>query len=66
MQKRFLIWGVVVIVGVLVVLVGVWAWRQRSARAYEERTRQEVEQQLYKEGELGHLPGQVPSQPPAR
>ncbi len=64
MQKRFLIWGVVVIVGVLVVLGGLWAWRQHSTRAYEERTRQEVEQQLYKEGELGHLPGQVPSPPP--
>ncbi|WP_456333345.1 hypothetical protein [Fervidibacter sacchari] len=45
---------------------GLWAWRQHSTHAYEERTRQEVEQELYKEGELGHLPGQVPAQPPTR
>jgi len=53
--------AIAVIVAVIVIIVGVWAWRQHSARSYEERTRQEVEQELYREGELGHPPSQVPA-----
>jgi len=52
--------AIAVIVAVIVVIVGIWAWRNYSARSYEERVRQEVEQQLYQEGELGHPPGQPP------
>ncbi len=58
--KRWLLLVVAVIVAV-VVFGGLWLWRQRSARAYEERVRQEVEQELYREKELGHPPGQVPA-----
>lgn len=53
--------AIAVIVAVIVIIVGVWAWRQHSIRSYEERVRQEVEQELYREGELGHPPGQVPA-----
>ncbi|MEZ8222185.1 hypothetical protein GG496_002355 [Candidatus Fervidibacteria bacterium JGI MDM2 JNZ-1-D12] len=53
--------AIAVIVVVVVVILGIWAWRQQSARSYEERVRQEVEQQLYQEKELGHPPGQVPA-----
>lgn len=54
---------IVVIVVVLVLIVGIVVWRQRSAISYEERVRQEVEQQLYQEKELGHPPGQPPVTP---
>ncbi|MCS7265652.1 MAG: hypothetical protein NZ805_12555 [Armatimonadetes bacterium] len=52
--------AIAVIIAVIVLIVGVWAWRQRAARSYEEKVRQEVEQQLYQEKELGHPPGQPP------
>lgn len=52
--------AIAVIVVVIVMILGIWAWRQHSARSYEERIREEVEQQLYQEKELGHPPGQVP------
>jgi hypothetical protein len=57
------LWVVVIIIGVVLVVGGLYAWRQRAARAYEERTREEVERQLYQEKELGHPPGQLPAPP---
>lgn len=53
--------AIAVIVVVIVVILGIWTWRQQSARSYEEKVRQEIEQQLYQEKELGHQPGQVPT-----
>jgi uncharacterized iron-regulated membrane protein len=57
------LWVVVIVIGVVLVVGGLYAWRQRAARAYEERTREEVERQLYQEKELGHPPGQLPAPP---
>ncbi len=62
LHSRWTLLVVAVIVAILVV-GGLWAWRQRSARAYEERVRQEVEEELYREKELGHPPGQPPVTP---
>lgn len=55
--------AIAVVIVVILVILGVWAWRQHSARSYEEKVRQEIEQQLYQEKELGHPPGVVPAQP---
>lgn len=57
--------AIAVIVFVVLVIVGIWVGRQYASRSYEERVRQEVEEQLYREGELGHPPGQ-PSVPAKR
>lgn len=57
------LWVVVIIVGTILVVGGLYAWRQHSGRAHEERVREEVEWQLYQEKELGHPPGQIPTPP---
>ncbi|MFN3420153.1 MAG: hypothetical protein ACK40X_00325 [Armatimonadota bacterium] len=57
--------AIAVIVLVVLVIVGIWVGRQYASRSYEERVRQEVEEELYREGELGHPPGQ-PTAPAKR
>ncbi|MCS6829194.1 MAG: hypothetical protein RMM08_01935 [Armatimonadota bacterium] len=57
---------VLVIAAVLVVIGLVWAYLQRSSRVESETIRQQVEQELYREGELGHRPGEVPARSTGR
>ncbi|GBC96360.1 hypothetical protein HRbin16_02162 [bacterium HR16] len=47
-------------VAVLVVIGLVWAYVQRASRVETETIREQVEQEMYREGELGHRPGEVP------
>lgn len=51
---------VLVVVAVLVVIGLVWAYVQRASRVETETIRQQAEQEMYREGELGHRPGEVP------
>ncbi len=50
---------ILAVVAVLVVIGALWAYLQRP-RTDTEAVRREVEEQMYREGELGHRPGQVP------
>jgi type II secretory pathway pseudopilin PulG len=56
------VWVVVVVIGLLVVMLGgLWAYTQHASQVSTESIRQQVEEQMYREGELGHRPGEVPT-----
>ncbi len=63
LKSRWFWWALAVLLGITFIIGGLWVWRERSARTYEEQMRQQVEEQLYREGELGHPPGQLPTSP---
>lgn len=62
--RRIATWIVAVVVAVIVVVGFLWVRRQRATRASTEAVRQQVEEELYREGELGHRPGEVPTPQP--
>lgn len=51
---------VLAVVAVLVVIGLVWVYVQRASRVETETIRKQVEQEMYREGELGHRPGELP------
>ena len=51
------------VVALLVVIGLIWSYVQRASRMETETIRQQVEQEMYREGELGHRPGEVPVRP---
>ncbi|MCS6831865.1 MAG: hypothetical protein NZ749_14650 [bacterium] len=64
MQRHISPTTVVLVLVVAVVLVGiVWAYLQYSLHTKTETTRTRVEQELYREGELGHPPSGASTQP---
>lgn len=54
------VWVALIVVCVLIVVGLLWLYQERSSRLATEAIRREVEEESYREGELGHLPGQVP------
>lgn len=52
-----------VVLAVVVVIGLVWMYTQRTSRLETEAIRQQVEQEMYREGELGHRPGELPARP---
>lgn len=61
MQRQVSPWVIVLTVAAVLVVIGVvWVYSQRASRTQTESVRQQVEQQMYREGELGHRPGEVP------
>jgi uncharacterized iron-regulated membrane protein len=55
-----ILWLVVILAAVVVILVGLVVYSQRQEQLRTEAIRREVEQESYREGELGHRPGEVP------
>lgn len=51
---------IVILIGVVVIVGLLWIYRERSSQATTEAIQRQAEEELYREGELGHLPGQVP------
>lgn len=61
MQRQVSPWVIALTVVVVLVVIGVvWVYSQRASRTQTESVRQQVEQEMYREGELGHRPGEVP------
>jgi len=52
---------ILALVAVLVAIGGLWMVLQKP-RMDTEAVRREVEEQMYREGELGHRPGELPMQ----
>lgn len=57
LNPKWLLWAILVAVALGVLL---WAGTQRRAQQHVQDVRQQVEQQMYQEGELGHRPGEAP------
>ncbi|MGQ9486684.1 MAG: hypothetical protein ACUVTY_02760 [Armatimonadota bacterium] len=51
---------IIILIGVVVIVGLLWIYRERSSQVTAESVRRQVEEELYREGELGHPPGQVP------
>lgn len=51
---------IIILVGVMVIVGLLWIYRERSSQATTEAIQHQVEEELYRECELEHLPGQLP------
>jgi uncharacterized protein YpmB len=59
-RQNPVLWIVVIIVALVVILGGAWTYTQRKAQVQTEAIRRQAEEEAYREGELGHQPGEVP------
>jgi uncharacterized protein YpmB len=54
------LWIVVIVMALVVIIGGLWAYTQHRAQVQTETIRRQAEEEAYREGELGHPPGEVP------
>lgn len=54
------VWIVLVLLGAFIVVGALWMFHEHASQATTETIRRQAEEESYREGELGHLPGQVP------
>ncbi len=58
--RSSVLWIVVIVVALVVVIGGLWTYTQHRAQVQTETIRRQAEEEAYREGELGHQPGEVP------
>ncbi|MCL6473855.1 MAG: hypothetical protein K6U75_02195 [Firmicutes bacterium] len=59
-QQNPVLWVVIIVAALVVIIGGLWTYTQHRAQVQTETIRRQAEEEAYREGELGHPPGEVP------
>jgi len=59
-RQNPVLWVVIIVAALVVIIGGLWKYTQHRAQVQTETIRRQAEEEAYREGELGHRPGEVP------